>query len=87
VPPILVAGSVWGLLLLAFGHWQGILPLAIYLLGVAFVAVTAAGLSLKSRIALIVALATMHFSWGWGFVIGFLRGATGTIDRSRVRKG
>jgi len=87
VPPILVAGTVWGLVLLAFGHWQGILPLAIYLLGVAFLAVTAAGLSLKSRVSLVVALATMHFSWGWGFVIGFLRGATGTIDRSRVRKG
>ena len=87
VPPILVAGTIWGFFLLAFGHWQGILPLAIYLLGVAFVAVTAAGLSLKSRVSLIVALATMHFSWGWGFVIGFLRGATGTIDRSRVRKG
>jgi glycosyltransferase involved in cell wall biosynthesis len=86
VPPILVAGTIWGLFLLAFGHWQGILPLAIYLLGVAFVAVTAAGLSLKSRVSLVVALATMHFSWGWGFVIGFLRGATGTIDRSRVRK-
>jgi len=87
VPPILVAATIWGLFLIGFGHWQGILPIASYLLGVAFVAVTAAGLSLKSRISLIVALATMHFSWGWGFVVGFLRGASGTIDRSRVRKG
>ena len=87
VPPVLVACLVWGAFLLAFGHWQGILPFAIYLLGVAFVAVTGAGLSLKSRAALIVALATMHLSWGWGFIVGFLRGATGTIDRSRVRKG
>lgn len=86
VPPILVAALVWGAVLLSFGHWQGILPFALYLLGVAFVAVTAAGLSLKSRAALIVALATMHLSWGWGFIIGFFRGATGTIDRSRVRK-
>jgi glycosyltransferase involved in cell wall biosynthesis len=86
VPPILVAGSIAGLILLAFGFWQGILPLALYLLGVAFLAVTAAGLSLKSRISLVVALATMHFSWGWGFVVGFFRGASGTIDRSRVRK-
>ncbi len=86
VPPILVAGSIAGLILLAFGFWQGILPLALYLLGVAFVAVTAAGLSLKSRISLVVALATMHFCWGWGFVVGFFRGASGTIDRSRVRK-
>jgi glycosyltransferase involved in cell wall biosynthesis len=87
VPPILVAGTALGLLLLAFGKWLGIIPIAMYLLGVAFVAVTAASLSLKSRAALVVALGTMHFSWGWGFLVGFIRGATGTIDRSRVRKG
>jgi glycosyltransferase involved in cell wall biosynthesis len=86
VPPLLVAACAVGLALVAFGKWQGILPVALYLLGVAFVAVTAAGLSLKSRISLLVALATMHFSWGWGFVVGFLRGASGTIDKSRVRK-
>jgi uncharacterized membrane protein len=81
-----VVGSFAGLAILAFGFWQGILPLALYLLGIAFVAVTAAGLSLKSRAALLVALPTMHFSWGWGFLVGFMRGASGTIDRSRVRK-
>lgn len=29
---------------------------------------------------------TMHFSWGWGFIVGFLFGARGKIDRSRVTK-
>lgn len=87
VPPILVLGTIAGLVLVALGQWQGVIPIALYLLGVAFLAVTAAGLSLKARISLIVALATMHFSWGWGFISGFLRGASGTIDRSRVRKG
>ncbi len=86
VPPILVVGTLLGLIVLALGNPLGILPLALYLLGVNFLAVASAGLSLKSRISLIVALATMHFSWGWGFLIGFVRGATGTIDRSRVRK-
>ena len=86
IPPILVVALIWGATLLAFGHWQGIIPIASYLLGVAIVAVTAAGLSLKSRAALVIALATMHLSWGWGFIIGFIRGAAGTLDRSRVRK-
>ncbi|MDU0312707.1 glycosyltransferase family 2 protein [Phycicoccus sp. M110.8] len=31
------------------------------------------------------ALATMHVSWGAGFWKGFVRGAVGTLDRSRLR--
>ena len=49
-------------------------------------AATAGGLSLKSRIALLIVLPTIHFSWGWGFWVGLLKGASGTIDRSRVTK-
>jgi glycosyltransferase involved in cell wall biosynthesis len=86
MPPLLVIAILAGLLLLAFGQLIGIVPLAAYLLGVSAVAVLAGGLSLKSRAALVIALATMHLSWGWGFVRGFISGATGTIDRSRVRK-
>jgi glycosyltransferase involved in cell wall biosynthesis len=86
MPPLLVIAILAGLVLLAFGQLIGIVPLAAYLLGVSAVAVLAGGLSLKSRAALVIALATMHLSWGWGFVRGFIRGATGTIDRSRVRK-
>ena len=83
-PPLLVLAILIGLVLLAFGQNLGILPAAAYLLGITLVAVLAAGLSLKSRVALVVALAAMHLSWGWGFLRGFVRGATGTVDKSRV---
>ncbi len=85
-PPLVLLGIAAGLVLLAFGQPLGILAAASYLLGIALVAVLAKGLSLKSRAALVIALATMHMSWGWGFIGGFIRGAAGTIDRSRVRK-
>ncbi|MSY65639.1 MAG: glycosyltransferase [Actinobacteria bacterium] len=84
VPPLLVLGLFVGLILLAFGQNLGILPAAAYLLGITLVSVLAAGLSLKSRVALVAALAVMHLSWGWGFLRGFVRGATGTVDKSRV---
>ena len=84
VPPLLVLGLLVGLILLAFGQNLGILPAAAYLLGITMVAVLAAGLSLKSRVALVAALAAMHLSWGWGFLRGFVSGATGTVDKSRV---
>ena len=29
-------------------------------------------------------LPTMHFSWGWGFLVGVLRGAHDTVDTSRL---
>jgi hypothetical protein len=75
-----------GLVLLVFGQPLGILPSALYLLGVTLVAVLAAGLTLKARAALVIALAAMHLSWGWGFLRGFTVGAASTIDRSRVSK-
>ena len=85
MPPLLVLGILLGLVLLAFGQLIGVIPAAAYLLGITLVAVLAGGLSLKARAALVIALATMHLSWGWGFIRGFMRGATGTIDKSRVR--
>ena len=75
-----------GLVAAVFGWLIGILPAAAYLLGVAGLAVTASKLSLKARVALMIVLPTMHFSWGWGFWIGLFKGASGTIDRSRVTK-
>ena len=83
-------GILAGFALLAFGQGLGnlrllgIVPAAAYLLGVTLVAVLAAGLSLKSRLALVIALSAMHMSWGWGFLRGFVRGAAGTLDKSRV---
>lgn len=85
-PPVLVLVLFAGLISLAFGNLLGILPLATYLAGVAALAVTSGRLSLKSRVALMVALPTIHVSWGAGFFYGLLRGASKTIDRSRVAK-
>ena len=86
MPPLLVLAILAGLVLLAFGQLIGVIPAASYLLGITLVAVLAAGLSLKARAALVIALATMHLSWGWGFIRGFISGAAGTIDKSRVRQ-
>lgn len=84
-PPVLVAVVVAGLLAAVFGLVLGILPLAGYLAAVAALAVTAANLSLKARVALLIVLPSIHFAWGLGFWFGFLRGAAKTVDRSRVR--
>ena len=83
-PPVMVAVVAAGLAVAAFGHVLGILPLAGYLAAVAALAVTAANLSLKARVALLVVLPSIHFSWGAGFWFGLLRGAAKTVDRSRV---
>jgi glycosyltransferase involved in cell wall biosynthesis len=87
-PPLLVFGLVTGLALLAFGNIIGILPWAAYFAAILALAVTAGGLSLKSRIALMIALPTMHLSWGVGFIKGSIVGAGTTIDQGRLsRKG
>ena len=83
-PPVMVAVVAAGLAVAAFGQVLGILPLAGYLAAVAALAVTAANLSLKARVALLVVLPSIHFSWGAGFWFGLLRGASKTVDRSRV---
>jgi hypothetical protein len=82
----LVLTLLSGLVYLGFGNLLGIVPLAAYLAGVAGLAVVSGGLSLKSRVALVIALPTIHLSWGAGFIFGLLRGASKTIDRSRVTK-
>ena len=75
-----------GLAALAAGWLLGILPLALYSAAVFGLAALAGGLSIKARVALMIALPTIHISWGAGFIVGFLRGAQKTIDRSRVSK-
>jgi glycosyltransferase involved in cell wall biosynthesis len=84
-PPVTLAAIFAGLVALCFGYVLGLVPLAAYLLGVAGLAVTAPRLPLKARVGVLVALPTMHFSWGWGFWVGLTRGASmATVDRSRV---
>ena len=71
-PPVLVLSTTTGLI----GYFAGILglfgliPLITYLLGVGLIGLTAKGMSMKAKLALLVALPTMHFSWGSGFIAG-----------------
>jgi glycosyltransferase involved in cell wall biosynthesis len=71
-PPVLVLTSFIGLILafIGFGGLIGLLPIASYLLAVALISLTAKQMSWKARLALIVALPTMHLSWGTGFIAG-----------------
>ena len=80
IPPALVIALVIGNVLATFGLAIGWIPLLSYV-----AAIIAVGF--YSRLAPVpLTLATMHLSWGFGFIIGYLRGASGTIDRSRVTK-
>ena len=71
-PPALVLGSFMGILLsiLGFGGVIGLLPLISYALAVALISLTAKELSWIAKLALLVTLPTMHFSWGTGFLAG-----------------
>lgn len=80
IPPALVLSLVLGNMLCVFGFSIGWAPLLAYL-----AAIVGVGFLAKLPPVPLV-LATMHLSWGVGFIIGYLGGATGTIDRSRVSK-
>ena len=86
LPPLLVAVIAAGLVQLLLGNNLGILPLAGYLSAVAALATTASGLSVAGRLALLRVLPIMHLAWGFGFWLGFVRGAAKTVDRSRMSK-
>jgi glycosyltransferase involved in cell wall biosynthesis len=81
IPPLLVVSLVLGILLAAFGFGLGWVPFIAY-----FTAVIAIGAFVAKLAPAPLVLATMHLSWGFGFIIGFLSGAQGTVDRSRVTK-
>jgi hypothetical protein len=55
-----------------------------YLILLAGVAATGGG-SVLDRARYCVVLATMHFAWGTGFLVGILRGARDAVDTSRAR--
>lgn len=70
------------------GPWWalGYVPAIGYLLGVTAVGLTRlSGNGLVDRLLNAVVLATMHLSWGLGFLRGWLFGADRTVDRSRVK--
>lgn len=71
-PPALVLSTIFGLFLAIFGifGWFGLIPLITYLALLLFASITASGLSLIARLCLYLALPTMHFSWGLGFIAG-----------------
>jgi Glycosyltransferases, probably involved in cell wall biogenesis len=82
----LVAGVLQAVGLL--GPWWALawLPAVGYLIGVGVVGLTLlGGDGLTARLLNAVVLATMHLSWGLGFLRGWLFGAESTVDRSRVR--
>lgn len=85
-PPVLVLGLLAGLALLVFGNLIGVMPWAAYSAAILALAVSASGLSVKSRIALMIALPTMHLSWGVGFIKGAIVGAGTTIDQGRLSR-
>jgi hypothetical protein len=82
----LVAGVLQAVGLL--GPWWALawLPAVGYLIGVSAVGLTRlGGDGLTARLLNAVVLATMHLSWGLGFLRGWLLGAESTVDRSRVK--
>jgi succinoglycan biosynthesis protein ExoA len=81
IPPALVVSLVFGELIAALGFSVGWAPFVAY-----FSAITAVGIFAARLAPVPLVLATMHLSWGFGFIIGYLNGAEGTLDRSRVTK-
>ena len=71
-PPVLVTSVLSGLTLFISGTFGflGLVPLFTYLLGVGLISFVSKSLNLKAKLALLVALPTMHFSWGSGFIAG-----------------
>ena len=49
-------------------------------------AAVSGGGSVLDRLRYAGVLATMHLSWGTGFLIGMLRGAGHAVDTSRTRQ-
>ncbi len=79
-PPLLVLGSAGCLLAIDYGFvlrepllTLGIIPLAAYFGLIFFAAFKAEKLTWATRSNLMLVLPTMHYSWGAGFILGFLR--------------
>lgn len=94
-PPVLLASIVLSVVALPL-HLTGVLPpwlawiLALVYLGplaylglLVLAAATTPG-SLGDRLRLMLVLATMHLSWGAGFLVGVTSGAKDVVDRSRT---
>jgi len=94
-PPLLVLDTVLSLLVLVLqvagvlSGWASWIASVVHLGPIAYLALlavaatTTAG-TLIDRLRLAWAIAIMHISWGWGFLIGLVRGAQDAIDTSRT---
>lgn len=73
-PPLLVLAMTFGLLayFTGVGAFIGLIPTFIYLAFVFLSSLTARNLKIRSRLALLLVLPTMHLSWGSGFLSGLL---------------
>lgn len=94
-PPALLAALVLSAILLplhlsgVLTGWLGVLLALVYLGPLAYLALLVGAAvvtpgSAGDRLRLPLVLATMHLSWGAGFVVGVTRGARDAVDRSRT---
>jgi len=96
-PPLLVVDILLAVLVgvlqatgVLTGWWSAAasvvyLPLVAYALLIVAVAIgPAGGHGWRDKLWTAAVLPTMHLSWGWGFVVGLVRGAHDTVDTSRL---
>lgn len=69
-PPLMVLSVFSGLILTVFGFLLGLAPTCLYFSVVLLAAIFNQKLSLSARLALLIVLPAMHFSWGIGFITG-----------------
>lgn len=69
-PPLLALSTVAALVSSFWLSTAVLIPVAAYFGAVTLIAATASNLSLAARAGLLLALPTMHYSWGIGFLIG-----------------
>jgi hypothetical protein len=71
-PPLAVLGILGGLLLYTFGlgGFLGLVPISSYALALLLIAATTKSLPLRAKLNILIALPTMHFCWGVGFITG-----------------
>lgn len=69
-PPVMVLSVISGLILSIFGWLLGLVPTCLYFSVVLLAAIFNKKLSFPGRLALLIALPAMHFSWGLGFITG-----------------
>ena len=71
-PPATVLAISLGLIawITGFGSWLGLLPGFAYLTGILVVSLSAKKQPFLTRLSLMIALPTMHFCWGFGFITG-----------------